>query len=142
MVALQLLEEHRQLEKDLLRLADPMPPPDFVHKVMARVAVAPARPPAKSEIAMACVIVLAAMGASFFAFFAHGDVGEIGLNFTRMVLQLRDTLVGLGSAISALWRTAALPLTVGLGLALAASLVGFKRVVQNQNGLIEAKVVS
>ena len=25
-----LLEEHRQLEKDLLRLGDPLPPPDFL----------------------------------------------------------------------------------------------------------------
>ena len=41
----QLLEEHRQLEKDLLRLADPMPPADFVHAVMAKVATAPARAP-------------------------------------------------------------------------------------------------
>lgn len=136
----QLLEEHRQLEKDLLRLADPMPPPDFVHAVMAKVAVAPARAPAKGEIVMAVVIVTAALAASVLAFSAQGDVGTVGLSFTRLVLQLRDTVVGLGSAISALWRTAALPLTIGLGVALAASLVAFKRVLHN--GLTEAKVVS
>ena len=136
----QLLEEHRQLEKDLLRLADPMPPPDFVHAVMAKVAVAPARAPAKGEIVMAVVIVTAALAASVLAFSTHGDIGTVGLSFTRLVLQLRDTVVGLGSAISALWRTAALPLTIGLGVALAASLVAFKRVLHN--GLTEAKVVS
>ena len=136
----QLLEEHRQLEKDLLRLADPMPPPDFVHAVMAKVAVAPARTPAKSEVVMAAVIVLAALGASVLAFSAQGNVGTAGLEFTRVVLQLRDTVVGLGSALEALWRTAALPLTIGLTAGLAACLVAFKRVLQNS--LTEAKVVS
>ena len=136
----QLLEEHRQLEKDLLRLADPMPPPDFVHAVMAKVAVAPARAPAKSEIAMALGIVVVALAASVLAFLAHGDLGEVGLQFTRFVLQMRDTVVGLGSAIAALWRTAALPLTIALGVALASFLSAFKRVIHN--GLTEAKVVS
>ncbi len=137
----QLLEEHRQLEKDLLRLADPMPPPDFVHAVMAKVAVAPARAPAKSEIAMAVIIVSAALAASVLAFgAAHGDVGDLGLTFTRMVLQLRDTAVGLGSALAALWRTAALPLTIGMAAALAACLVALKRVLNN--GFTEAKGVS
>ena len=42
-----VLEEHRQLEKDLFRLADPLPPPDLVHQVMARVAASP-RPCARS----------------------------------------------------------------------------------------------
>lgn len=40
-----VLEEHRQLEKDLFRLADPLPPPDLVHQVMARVAASPAPAP-------------------------------------------------------------------------------------------------
>lgn len=136
----QLLEEHRQLEKDLLRLADPMPPPDFVHAVMAKVAVAPARAPAKSEIAIALVIVAAALTASVFAFSTTSDIGLVGLQFTRLLLQLRDTVVGLGSALAALWRTAALPLTIGLGASLAACLVALKRVLHNS--LIEAKVVS
>ena len=137
----QLLEEHRQLEKDLLRLADPMPPPDFVHAVMAKVAAAPARAPAKGEMVLAAVIVGVALAASILAFGAQGDIGGVGLHFTRLVLQLRDTVVGLGSAISALWRTAALPLTIGLGITLAGCLVAFKRVIQN--GLpTEAKVVS
>ncbi len=136
----QLLEEHRQLEKDLLRLADPMPPADFVQAVMAKVAVAPARAPAKSEIVVASVIVAVALLASFFAFTAQADVGEIGLHFTRLVLRLRDTIVGLESALSAVWRTAALPLVVGLGAALVVSLVAFKRVLTN--GLAEVKVLS
>ncbi len=136
----QLLEEHRQLEKDLLRLADPLPPPDFLHKVMAKVAKAPARAPARSEIALASAIVVCAVAASVFAFSTQGDVGEVGLVFTRLVLQLRDTAVGLGSALAALWRTAALPLTIGMGAALAACLVALKRVLHT--GMTEAKGVS
>lgn len=136
----QLLEEHRQLEKDLLRLADPLPPPDFVHQVMAKVATAPARPPAKSEIAMALVIVAAALGASIFAFGTAFEPGSLGLQFTRMFLQLRDTIVGVGSGLAAVWRTAPLALTAACSLALAAALVAFKRVIPNS--LPEAKVVS
>ena len=136
-----LLEEHRQLEKDLLRLADPMPPADFVHLVMARVAQAPARAPARSEVVVAVGIVLAAVIASALAFSTTGDgVGGVGLQFMHLVLRLRETAIGWGSALGALWRTAALPLTVGLGFALAACLLAFKRVVSN--GLTEAKVVS
>ncbi len=135
-----LLEEHRQLEKDLLRLADPMPPPDFLHAVMARVALAPARAPGRSETALAIVIVLVALAVSVLAFGARGDPGEMGLQFTRLVLQLRDTAVGLESAVAALWRTLALPLTLALGVALAACLMAFKRVIHN--GLTEAKAVS
>lgn len=140
----QLLEEHRQLEKDLLRLADPLPPPDFVHKVMAKVATAPARAPAKGEVLLAAAIVGAALAASVFAFGTAGEfgnIGTIGLTFTRLFLQLRDTIVGVGSGLTAIWRTAPLAFTAALSVALAAALVALKRVLP-QNGLTEAKVVS
>ena len=52
-----LLEEHRQLEKDLLRLADPLPPPDFLANVMNRVAEAPARPLSRADIWSAVAII-------------------------------------------------------------------------------------
>jgi hypothetical protein len=137
----QLLEEHRQLEKDLLRLADPLPPPDFLHNVMARVATAPARAPARREVLLAAGIVFAAVVTSIGAFSMAGDgLGGVGLRFAHFVLLLRDAAVGLGSALEALWSTAALPLTVGLGVALTGCLMAFKRVVLN--GLSEAKVVS
>ena len=126
----QLLEEHRQLEKDLLRLADPLPPADFVHAVMARVAQAPARAPARSEVLVAAGIVFVAVVASVLAFSATGDgVGGLGLQFTQGLLRVRETVIGLGSALSALWRTAALPLTVAMGLTLAGCLLAFKRFV-------------
>jgi len=135
-----LLEEHRQLEKDLLRLADPLPPPDFVHAVMAKVASAPARAPAKSEVLLAALIIGAALAASVVALGAQGSVTGLGLDFTRAVLRLRDTVTGLGSALWALWHTAALPLTLGLGVCLATCLLALKRVLHN--GLHETKVAS
>lgn len=140
----QLLEEHRQLEKDLLRLADPLPPADFVHKVMVKVSTAPARAPAKGEVLMAVAIVGAALAVSVFAFGIHneaGNIGTIGLTFTRLFLQLRDTVVGIGSGLAAIWRTAPLAFTAALSVALAATLVALKRVLP-QNSLTEAKVVS
>ena len=140
----QLLEEHRQLEKDLLRLADPLPPPDFVHKVMVKVATAPARAPAKGEVILAAAIVAVALAASLFAFGTAGEIGNIGsvgLTFTRVFLQLRDTIVGIGSGLAAIWRTAPLAFTAALSLALAATLVALKRVLP-QSSLTEAKVVS
>src|SRR5687767_11154058 len=74
-----LLEEHRQLEKDLLRLADPLPPPDFVNKVMLKVATAPAPAPSPKDIALAMLIAFGAMAAGVAAFFSHGGAGLGGL---------------------------------------------------------------
>ena len=140
----QLLEEHRQLEKDLLRLADPLPPADFVHQVMAKVAVAPARAPAKGEVILAAAIVAVALAASVFAFGIHneaGNIGTIGLTFTRLFLQLRDRVLGIGSGLGAIWRTAPLAFTGALSIALAGALLALKRVLP-QNGFNEVKVVS
>jgi hypothetical protein len=49
------VEEHRQLEKDLFRLVDPLPPPDLVSRVMARVADEPA--PVRVEVKTAFSIL-------------------------------------------------------------------------------------
>src|SRR6478672_7907016 len=75
-----LLEEHRQLEKDLLRLADPLPPPDFVHQVMRKVATAPAPAPAPRDIALAALIMVSAVTAGVVAFASHGaGIGGFGV---------------------------------------------------------------
>lgn len=126
-----LLEEHRQMEKDLLRLADPLPPPDFLSKVMTRVAEAPARPLSTSEIwsgvaifglALSVAVVLLALnGASF---------GGFGVALATLVVKLRGGLVAMGSALNALWSTAALPLVLGLSLVLVATLSAIRRLVQ------------
>ncbi|HEY0882630.1 MAG TPA: hypothetical protein VGD87_13905 [Archangium sp.] len=126
-----LLEEHRQMEKDLLRLADPLPPPDFLSKVMTRVAEAPARPLSTSDIwsgvaifglALSVAVVLLALnGASF---------GGVGVALATVVVKLRGGLVATGSALNALWSTAALPLVLGLSLVLVATLSAIRRLVQ------------
>src|SRR5688572_32109812 len=99
-----LLEEHRQLEKDLLRLADPLPPADFVHRVMEKVATAPAPAPAPKDIALAALIMVSAVTAGVLAFASHGGgIGGVGLAVTNLFLQLRILFAGLGSAFEAVW---------------------------------------
>src|SRR5206468_3945123 len=93
-----LLEEHRQLEKDLLRLADPLPPADFVHRVMQKVATAPAPAPSAKDIALAAVITLSAMAAGLAAFATHGaGLAGLGLTIAGFVVHLKYVLAGLGS---------------------------------------------
>ena len=126
-----LLEEHRQLEKDLLRLADPSPPPDFLAKVMSRVAEAPARPLSRADVWSAVAIVGVTMSLAVIALLVSGGVtGGFGLALASMVVKLREALVASGSALLALWTTAALPTVAGLSLLLAATLTAFRRLVQ------------
>ena len=126
-----LLEEHRQLEKDLLRLADPLPPPDFLANVMSRVAEAPARPLSRADVWSAVAIVGVTMSLAVLALLVSGGVtGGFGLALASMVVKLREGLVASGSALLALWTTAALPTVVGLSLLLAATLTAFLRLVQ------------
>jgi hypothetical protein len=133
-----LLEEHRQLEKDLLRLADPLPPPDFVHKVMEKVAKAPAPAPAPRDIALAAFITLSAFAAGLYAFASHGvSWAGFGLSFASVFLYVRELTIGLGSALEAVWRTSAMPVALGLAATLFASVVALKKL-----GGSEAKVVS
>lgn len=123
-----LLEEHRQLEKDLLRLADPPPPPDFVQLVMTKVAAAPAPAPARGDIALAALITVGAFAAGLFAFFSHGaSVDGLGLSFASFLLHAREAVIGFGSMLEAVWRTSALPLSVGLAGTLVTSVIALKR---------------
>ena len=125
-----LLEEHRQLEKDLLRLADPLPPPDFLANVMTRVAEAPARPLSRADVWSAVAIVGVALALAAAALLVSGGVtGGFGLAVASLVVKLREGLIAFGSAIQALWTTAALPTAVGLSLLLGAVLTGFRRLV-------------
>ncbi|MBL8915055.1 MAG: hypothetical protein JNM17_30405 [Archangium sp.] len=125
-----LLEEHRQLEKDLLRLADPLPPPDFLAKVMTRVAEAPARPLSRADVWSAVAIIGIALALAVVALLASGGVsGGFGLAVASLVVKLREGLVAVGSGIQALWATAALPTALGLSLLLAAVLTGFRRLM-------------
>lgn len=134
-----LLEEHRQLEKDLLRLADPLPPPDFLAKVMTRVAEAPARPVSRADVWSAVAIVGVTLALAVGAFLVSGGVtGGFGLALASLVVKLREALVAAGSGLLALWTTAALPLALGVSSLIVASLVALRRFAQPAS----AKVVT
>lgn len=128
-----LLEEHRQLEKDLLRLSDPLPPPDFVGQVMKKVAASPVKV-AKVEVITAGAIVLLTTALAAVALVASGGVaGSFGLALAQLAVNLREALVAMGSGLLALWTTAALPSVVALSMLLAGSLVALKRYTQPAN---------
>lgn len=123
-----LLEAHRQLEKDLLRLADPMPPTDFVQRVMRRVEAAPARSLSRSEVFTAAGIVTFTVAAAVLALFTIGSGSSgVGLALAELVVRVRDALVAMGSALVAVWSTAALPMAVGLLVTVGLLLVALKR---------------
>jgi hypothetical protein len=123
----RLLEEHRQLEKDLLRLSDPLPPPDFVGQVMKKVAASPARV-SKVEVVTAGAIVMVTVALAAVTLVASGGfAGSFGLAVAQLAMAVRGALVAVGSGLLALWTTAALPSVVALSMLLAASLVALKR---------------
>lgn len=109
----ELLEAHRLLEHDLSRLADPAPPVDFVQRVMARVAEAPAMAPSRHDVylAFAIVTVSALLGAAVLA--GEGiQIGTWGLWLTKGFTTLRSAVIATGSGLGALWQNAALPTAV------------------------------
>lgn len=126
-----LLEEHRQLEKDLLRLADPLPPPDFLSKVMSKVAQAPLAPVSRSDVWSAAAIIGLALALAAVALGTSGGIsGGYGIALASLAVTLRDGVVAMGSGLFALWTTAALPTVLGLSGVLAATLMAFRRLVQ------------
>ncbi len=125
-----LKESHRLLEHDLSRLADPMPPPDFLQNVMARVATAPAPAPLRSEVLTAAGIVAVTLTLATVAYLSTGSIkSDFGLAVAELVVGVRETFVAMGSALAALWRTAAVPMVAALGMTLLLSLFGLKRVM-------------
>ena len=112
-----LVELHRQLEKDLLRLADPPPPPDFVHKVMARVQAQPVAP-AREVWTFAGILAgtLAALGVLVLT--DAGTAGAWGTRIASFVIGIRDGLEMTAQAGALVWETAALPLMVAAMMAL------------------------
>jgi hypothetical protein len=128
----KLLEEHRQLEKDLFRLSDPLPPADFVAQVMKRVAESPVKV-SKADVATAAGIVSVTVALAVVALLAAGGVGSVGLVLARLAVNVRDGLVALGSGLLALWKTAALPSVVALSMLLAASLAALVRSARPAN---------
>ena len=131
-----LLEEHRQLEKDLFRLADPPPPFDLVLRVMQRVAAEPL--PVRVELRTGLSILAATLMAAVLSFVAtRGPIGLLGATAARAVVSWKTGLLSVNDALQVVWSTTAVPLTVSLCLLLFVSLVGLRRVATPRAGEIE-----
>ena len=133
----EAIESDRQLEKDLFRLVDPLPPPDFVQKVMARVENAPA---SIREVKLGLGILLvsgAMLVASLFAL--PQATAQVGSHAAGAVVFVQQLLFAFGDALSVLWHLAALPLVAVSGALLLACLLGLHRFAGNFS-LSEAKV--
>lgn len=125
-----IIEEHRLLEKDLFRLADPLPPPDLVHKVMARVATEPV--PQRRELWTGFTILAASLVLGLGALFSS-DSALIGAStgLARFLVDGKAFLEALLSGARALWSTSAAPVAGVLALLLFSSLFGLKRLAGN-----------
>ncbi len=130
------LEEHRQLEKDLFRLADPLPPVDLVARVMQRVAAEPL--PVRAEVRAGLSILAATLMAAVLSFVAtRGPIGLLGASAARAMVSWKTALWSLNHALQVMWTTTAIPLTASLCLLLFLSLVGLRRVATPRTVEIE-----
>ncbi|HET9449464.1 MAG TPA: hypothetical protein VFO83_01205 [Aggregicoccus sp.] len=121
-----ILEEHRQLEKDLYRLADPLPPPTLVMNVMARVAQEPA--PMRRELWTGIPILLASLAAGVALIFGNdATLSRLSTAFAQVATKGSLFLGALGSGLDALWATAAIPVAIGVLVLLVLPLIGLKR---------------
>lgn len=121
-----VLEEHRLMEKDLFRLADPLPPPSLVANVMARVAAEP--PPLRRELWTGLGILATALLAGFgYLFTSDRALSQVGTAVARGVVDGRAFVEALAAGGHALWSTAAGPVAAVLALFLLLSLFGLKR---------------
>lgn len=123
-----LMEDHRLLEQDLFRLADPLPPPSLVVNVMARVAESPA--PQRREVWTGLSILLTSLFAGL-GFLLTNDraLGRMGTGFASSVGYTRAFVEGLSSGAHALWSTAGLAVACCIALIVFSSLFGLKRLV-------------
>jgi hypothetical protein len=123
-----VLEEHRQLEKDLYRLADPLPPPTLVASVMARVATEPA--PLRRELWAGIPILVASLAVGLGLLITNDQaMVRLGAALAALVNDGTALLQGLASGANALWSTAAGPVATVLVFLLIVSLSGLKRLV-------------
>ena len=135
----EILEQHRQLEKDLYRIADPLPPANFVNQVMLRVAAHHA--PMRRNIVSALAIMAASIGAGVFAFVRSGyGLAEVGTSTASSFMTAKSLWLGVSTAVSALWSSAALPLALSMFAVLMICLFGLKRLMGDTHAFSEAKV--
>ncbi len=134
-----VLEEHRQLEKDLFRLADPLPPPDFTQQVMARVAAQPA--PMRFNIALGLAIAATAFGLGIFTLASAGvGVGALGTVVGSVLITGKSFLLATQKGVSVLWATEAMPMAVSLSIVLVLCLSALKRLVGDARAFSEARI--
>ena len=132
-----IAEQHRQLEKDLFRLADPMPPVDFVQTVMAKVALEPA--PARVELRTGLsILAVTLMGATLAFVATHGNLGLLGTRAASAVVAWRTLFFAASEALAALWSTAALPVVVSMAGLVVASTLGLRRLAAHR--VVEVEV--
>jgi hypothetical protein len=123
-----VLEEHRQMEKDLYRLADPLPPPTLVASVMAKVATEPT--PLRRELWAGIPILVASLAVGLGLLITNDQaLVRLGAALAAMVTDGTALLQGLASGANALWNTAAGPVAAVLVFLLIVSLSGLKRLV-------------
>ncbi len=114
-----IIEEHRLLEKDLFRLADPLPPPSLVANVMARVATEPV--PLRRELWTGLGVLLTNDAA----------LSGAGTALARFLVEGKAFLEAVFSGSRARWSTAAGPVAALLAALLLSSLFGIKRLAGN-----------
>ncbi len=124
----KLREEHRLLEHDLSRLADPLPPPDFLAQVMQRVDAEAVAAAPRRELFRALAIFVPVLTAGLGLWVFEGGPAAAGVSFAGALLWLRQTGLGALGALDAVWKTAALPVAVALSAALSVGLWALKRV--------------
>jgi len=134
-----VLEEHRRLEKDLFRLADPFPPLDFTQRVMARVAAEPA--PIRLNLAVGLAIAATAFGLGVFTLAASGvGVSIIGSLAASLVITAKSLAIGSQKVVSSLWATEALPVAVSLFLVLLFCVFALNRLLGDAPAFREARI--
>ena len=121
-----LVEEHRQLEIDLLRLSDPLPPPDFVHQVMARVEAQPV-PAGREWLSFAGIVAAALAGVVVLVGSDAATAGAWGQRVAEWAGGARVLFEAAGEAAFVVWETAALPVTVAAAVTLMVLAVAARR---------------
>ncbi|HZI13031.1 MAG TPA: hypothetical protein VE153_21795 [Myxococcus sp.] len=125
-----VLEEHRLMEQDLYRLADPLPPPSLVANVMAAVAAEPV--PQRSEVWSGVAILLTSLvGGLGYLLLNDQALVRLGVGLASFAKEGPLFVDGLFSGAQALWTSAGLAVATTLALLLLSSLYGLKRLAGN-----------
>jgi hypothetical protein len=128
----ELREAHRLLEQDLFRLADPLPPEDFVQGVMEKVEANPHRRLSFADLFIGSSIFVTTLALAALVLFKSPS-GALGLWLGDALVSARQLLVAGDSVMSAVWTTHALPSAIVISLSLLVSLVALKRGAQALN---------